>query len=235
MNEQVNAIQNVELGFNLFTWTAKFMFEGGVFMWVIVAVWGMGAAIGIDRIFRLRRFDIDAPSFMNEIKKFVLSNDVATAIQFCVQSNSLLANVVKSGLKRVNQTRQQIQDMLEASMIESNSQLQKRLSWVGLFANVCTLFGLLGTIQGLILTFGNVGIQDPTEKAKLLAVGISTAMNTTALGLVCSISLLFIHMYLATTAEKIQSDLDEHSMRLIDLLGSRRAIVQDSDDNNKVA
>jgi len=225
--EQTQQVQQVVESLNFFQWSAKFMDDGGVFMWVILSVWAAGAAVAIERFFRIKRYDVDAPSFMNDIKKHVFNNDVPAAIQYCAESSSILAKMFKAGLKRVNQSRQQIQDIIEATILECNGDVNKGINWVGLIANVCTLFGLLGTIQGLILTFGNVSVMDPTEKAKLLAVGISTAMNTTALGLVCSISLLFAHMYLSLKVQKITGDLDEQSMRLIDLLGSRKAIAED--------
>lgn len=223
--EQTQVVETL----NFLQWGAKFMADGGAFMWIILMVWAGGAAIAFERFFRVKRLDVDAPSFMGDIKKHVFNNDVPGAIQYCTESHSVLSKVLKAGLKRVNQTRQQIQDIVEATILECHGQLDKGISWVGLIANVCTLFGLLGTIQGLILTFSNVSVMDPAEKAKLLAVGISTAMNTTALGLVCSISLLFAHMYLSRKVQKITGDLDEQSMRLIDLLGSRKGVAEDKE------
>jgi biopolymer transport protein ExbB/TolQ len=201
---------------------ASFMSDGGIFMWIILAVWGVGVAIGIERWKSYFGMDSDAPSLMNEIKKFVLSNQVHQALNLCSQSKSILCFVLKSGLKRANQSRQQIQDILEASIIEANGRLEKRLSYIALFANISTLLGLLGTIIGLIGSFSAVAAADPSEKARLLAEGISKAMNTTALGLVSAIILLFIHSYLANKASKMVTDIDENSMKLIDLLGTRK-------------
>ena len=56
----------------------------------------------------------------------------------------------------------------------------KRMGYLALLANISTLVGLLGTIYGLIQSFGAVASADPASKAKLLALGISKAMNTTA-------------------------------------------------------
>jgi biopolymer transport protein ExbB len=207
---------------SMLQWFSKFMIDGGLFMWVILGIWCAGVGILIIRYFRLREYDIDAPSFMAEVKKFVLNNEVNLAIQLCGNSTSLLSKVFKEGLKRANQSRQQIQDVLEAGMIDANGKAESQLNWVALLANFSTLFGLLGTIQGLIISFSAVAGVDPSEKAKLLAVGISTAMNTTALGLVAAISLLFFHTYLVNKSQKIISDMDEYSMRLIDLFSTRK-------------
>lgn len=47
------------------------------------------------------------------------------------------------------------------------------------------VFGGLGTLLGLIKAFGSVGGEsvDPSQKARILAEGISEAMNCTAFGL----------------------------------------------------
>ena len=159
---------------------------------------------------------------MNIVKKHVLLNDVATAIQSCSNTNALLPNVLRSGLKRANQSKEQIQDAVEASMLEATPKVEKRLGYLSLVANISTLVGLLGTIYGLIQSFSAVATADPASKAKLLALGISKAMNTTALGLISAISIMVIHSILTSKSDKILSDLEENSVKLIDLLGTKR-------------
>lgn len=199
-------------------------------MWFILAAWVAGIAIGIERFFALRKADTDAPSLMNEIKKSVINNEVHTAITLCSNSPALLSRVMKAGLKRANQSRQQIQDIVEATIIESTGHAEKKLSFIALLANVSTLLGLLGTIQGLIVSFTAVTGADPAEKARLLADGISKAMNTTALGLISAISILFLHAYLAGIATKIMKEMDEYSMRLVDILGTKKNAEYKNDE-----
>ena len=66
-------------------------------------------------------------------------------------------------------------------------QIQRRSAYINMLANVSTLLGLLGTIQGLIISFMSLNQAAATAKAEILSRGISTAMNTTALGLVVAI------------------------------------------------
>jgi biopolymer transport protein ExbB/TolQ len=166
---------------------------------------------------------------MNSIKKFVVGNEMAAAIQLCAESNSLLALVMKNGLKRANQTKDQVQDALEATILEVVPKIERRLPTIALMANVSTLFGLLGTIQGLIASFAAVANAEAAEKAKLLAMGIATAMNTTALGLISAITLMMIHAYVAGRGEKMIKEIEENSVKLMDLLGTKKAYRQDQD------
>ncbi|MCY4643435.1 MAG: MotA/TolQ/ExbB proton channel family protein [Bacteriovoracales bacterium] len=203
---------------------AVFMEEGGVFMWVILAFWCFGVAIALERFFSLRRYGIKGKPLMDEIKKYVINNDVAQAIAFCSNAKSILPNVLKSGLMRANQSKEQISDAVEVKILETMPKVEKRLPSLILMANVSTLLGLLGTIYGLTQSFAAVAASDPASKAKLLALGISKAMNTTALGLISAISLMLIHSLLSGKAEKILSDMNEYSIKLIDLLGTRKGV-----------
>ncbi len=200
---------------------ALFMEEGGVFMWVILGLWTFGISISIERVKSLFLFDIKARNFMATVKKHVLANEVAQAIQLCSNSKSLLAKVIRSGLKRANQTKEQITDALDATTLEVLPMVDKRMGYMALCANISTLLGLLGTIAGLIQSFAAVASADPSSKAKLLALGISKAMNTTAMGLLAAISLMAIHAILTNKGEKIVADIDEHSLKLVDLLATK--------------
>lgn len=207
---------------NFFQEFAKFMDDGGIFMWIILAIWAFGVVVAIERLKTLLKFDADGPSLMNQIKKNVLINEVQTAIQNCSDSKALLPGVMKNGLKRANQSKEQIQDALEASMLEVIPTVEKRLPYLALIANVSTLIGLLGTIYGLIQSFAAVAAADAASKAQLLALGISKAMNTTAFGLISAISIMVIHTFLTNKAEKIISDVEHYSVKLVDLLATKK-------------
>jgi biopolymer transport protein ExbB/TolQ len=208
---------------------AKFMDDGGVFMWIILAMWIFGVIIAAERLKSLFKFDIDGTSLMNEVKKDVLTNEVQSAIQNCSTNKSLLAGVLRNGLKRANQSKEQIQDALESSMLESIPHVEKRLGYLALIANVSTLVGLLGTIYGLIQSFAAVASADAASKAELLALGISKAMNTTAFGLISAITIMVVHQILTTKADKIVGDLEHYSVKLVDLLSTRKGTKQQNE------
>ncbi len=207
---------------NIIQWAAKFMTEGGIFMWIIAIVWCIGIAIAVERLKAYFKFDIDGTSLMGNIKKNVIGNQVQDAIQTCSESKALLPFIMKNGLKRANQSKEQIQDALEASILEVVPKIEKRLSFLALAANLSTLLGLLGTIQGLIQSFAAVAQAEASQKAQLLAEGIAVAMNTTALGLMSAISLMVIHSILMSRGEKMIQEIEENSVKLLDLLATKK-------------
>jgi biopolymer transport protein ExbB len=204
---------------------ASFIQNGGGFMWVILFVWVVGIAISFERFRKLSFvYDVDGPSFMNEIQRHILSNDIQGAIRVCSGSVAALPKVLKSGLKRATQSQDQVQNAIDATALEVIPKVELRLGYLSLIANISTLFGLLGTIQGLIESFAAVAQADPAQKAELLALGISKAMNTTALGLLSAITIMMVHAFLTAKSEKIVNEIDEFSVKLLDLLGTKKTL-----------
>ncbi|MDD0852432.1 MotA/TolQ/ExbB proton channel family protein [Halobacteriovorax sp. GB3] len=202
---------------------ATFIQSGGAFMWVILLIWGIGIAIAIERFMKLSfKFDVDGASFMNELQRYILSNDIQGAIRVCSGSVAALPKVLKSGLKRSTSTPSQVQNAIDATALEVIPKVELRLNYLQLIANIATLFGLLGTIQGLIQSFSAVAAADPAQKAELLAKGISQAMNTTFLGLLAAITIMMLHTFLSSKSEKIINEIDEFSVKLMDLLGTKK-------------
>ncbi len=205
---------------------ADFIQSGGVFMWVILIIWAVGIAISLERFMKLSfKFDVDGSSFMNELQRYILSNDIQGAIRVCSGSVAALPRVLKSGLKRASSSSEQIQNAIDATALEVIPKVELRLNYLQMIANISTLFGLLGTIQGLIQSFSAVASADPAQKAELLATGISKAMNTTFLGLLAAISIMMLHTFLSSKSEKIVNEIDEFSVKLLDLLGTKNEKV----------
>ena len=206
----------------------NFINSGGIFMWFIIIVWAVGIAIAIERFAKLSFvYDVDGASFMNELQRHILSNDLQAAIRACSGSMAAVPRVLKSGLKRANQSDTQIQNAIDATALEMIPKVERRMNYLSVIANIATLLGLLGTIQGLMQSFTAISEVDPAQKAEVLALGISKAMNTTALGLFAAITIMMAHAFLSSKSEKIINEVDEFSVKLQDVLGTKKVIEKE--------
>ncbi|MGH1469515.1 MAG: MotA/TolQ/ExbB proton channel family protein, partial [Bdellovibrionales bacterium] len=115
-----------------------------------------------------------------------------------------------------------VEDAVATSLMEHTPKLTYHLNYISLIANISTLIGLLGTIQGLIMSFAAVGDSDVTNKAQALANGIAKAMNTTAFGLISAITIMVFHTILTSKAIKMNDKVDEAAGKLIDLLSVKK-------------
>ena len=203
---------------------------GWQYMWILLFVAAVAVAIAIERvIYVLIKSDINAGKFMAEIRKHVTAGDYDKALDLCQRAKDrALPTVVACGLRVVKGKEQvdfrTIQNSVDEGMLEIVPKLQKRTGFLAMLANVATLIGLMGTIYGLILAFRAVSAPgiDPTEKARLLAAGISTAMNTTLTGLLIAVPTIILYTYLANKTTKIIDEIDEHTVKLINLLTGNR-------------
>lgn len=189
----------------------------------IIVVGAFTLAIIVERAIALYwKFPIDSHGFTNEVKQKILSNDIAGAIQHCSnQSTALPAKVVKAGLLRATRDNRQIQAAIEIQAHEAVSMIRKRIAYLAMFANIATLFGLLGTIMGLIKAFGAVANVDAATKSVMLADGISTSMNATATGLAVAIPAMVAFSVLQSKANRLTEDVEGAAMVTMDLLSAR--------------
>jgi biopolymer transport protein ExbB len=66
---------------------------------------------------------------------------------------------------------------------EENMQLEHRLSYLALIGTISPMFGLLGTVDGMVQAFAVIAHSTVTPKPAELAQGIMTALVTTLVGL----------------------------------------------------
>ena len=95
-----------------------------------------------------------------------------------------------------------------------------------MLGNLATLAGLLGTITGLIKSFAGVAGVDPSQKATLLAKGISEAMNCTAFGLATGIFALLFFAILNGKTQHILDDVQEVKSQVVNLIIATRQAMR---------
>lgn len=203
---------------------------GFYYMLALAIVAAIAVAIAIERAyFILVRSNIDAPKFMSEIRKLVKAGEYKKALALCEAApNRALPRVVGAGLRKVAESEtidfRTIQNSVDEGTLEVIPKLQERTGFLAMIANVATLIGLMGTIWGLILAFKSVSVAgiDAAEKSRLLAAGISTAMNTTLMGLMIAIPSILAYTFLHNKTTKIIDEIDEHTVKLINLITGNR-------------
>ena len=198
---------------------------GGPWMYSILAVSVLAIGLIIERfIFLFFKYNINAQAFMAQIQKMVMANNVDRAIKLCnAAPSAALPKVVKAGLTRANKGEIEIQNAVEEATLEVVPQIMKRTPALQALANIATLLGLLGTIIGLINAFESLNSDQVAveDRQAVLSEGISLAMNTTAFGLIVAIPCMAAHHFLSGMTKKIVDEIDQHSVKLENLLVSR--------------
>lgn len=213
-----------------------FIKEGGFPSWMVVVVAIGCTAIAIERWIRIQfQYGINSRAFMAKLKKYILSDNIDRAISLCnSKSQALLPRVLKSGLTRAKDSVEDIQNAIDEATLEVLPKLEARALYLPTLANLATLIGLFGTIIGLIDGFNAGDAVDAVSRQALLQKSIAVAMHTTALGIFVAIPTLFIHAMLQSRINAIISDIDQYSVKLVNLLSAsqkmgRQQVSSDDD------
>jgi biopolymer transport protein ExbB len=180
---------------------------GAGFMWAITAVMAFGLAVFIERCWVLlvrSRFDRVG------VQAALASGDLEAAVG--AAGASPLAPVLQAGLGAGSPDA--AWDAMGAAAVEAEETLQGRVAYLATIGNVATMLGLLGTVYGLILAFSALGDTSAGERAVQLSEGISTAMATTAYGLLVGIPALAVHAWLEAQARAALAQIEASAGRL---------------------
>lgn len=207
--------------------------EGGLFMYPILIVGLVTASIVGERVYvlffkALNRKD----EFTREMRKLILSGNFVKAVKLANTENSPLSRIVKAGLFQIRRTDDVIQSTMDEAALLEVPYLERRTGYLAMLSNVATLMGLLGTIVGLIHSFGAVAKADAATKSTLLAAGISEAMNCTAFGLIVAIPALLAFAVLQSRTQKCVDEINEGSVRIVNLILLNRDKLLANEQNN---
>ncbi len=202
---------------------AKFFQEGGVWMYLLAGVSAFAIAVSLERvIYFYIHCRINSKALFAQITRLIRNDQVENARKLCAKMRNPLALIVETALWHFmqNETDQDIQNAVEEISLRELPKIQRRTHYISLFANISTLMGLLGTIFGLQSAFNALATADPSQKATVLAKGISIAMNTTAMGLMVAIPCMILFSFLGAKANALVEEIDESSVRILNFLFS---------------
>ncbi len=202
---------------DVFNVAVKFFQDGGVFMYFILLVFALGAAIAIERYLYLTIAKQTNRSMWDKLVPLMKANNYQQAMALSSRSKSEVGKIMAYGLSRLQLTRSRddIEIAMEEGLMEVIPRLEKRTHYLATYANIATLLGLLGTIIGLMQAFTAVANANPADKADLLSASISVAMNTTAFGLIAAIPLLLMFTVLQTKTTEIVDSMEMATVKFL--------------------
>ncbi len=199
----------------------------------ILIMGAFGIAIILERIKALYQ-NYPTPnldSFIKQISSFTMTGKMNDAVVLCDQySTSLIPKVIKTALARAHMPETVIEDGLQIAVSHATQAIQKRTSFLATIANVATLLGLFGTILGLIHSFEAVGHADAQQKSALLSAGISTAMNSTMLGLAVAIPSMLAYSFLVNRSNTLIAEVENSALKIMDILKQRFYAVDKNEE-----
>ncbi|MDG2108549.1 MAG: MotA/TolQ/ExbB proton channel family protein [Flavobacteriaceae bacterium] len=174
--------------------------------------------IYFERLFAILSAVKVTPSFMPQIRSFVMNGKLEGARQLCVQENVPVARLISKGLSRIGRPLDDINSAIENAGRLEVYQLEKNISILATISGAAPMLGFLGTVIGMILSIFEISNAGGNIDMQLLADGLYTAMTTTVAGLIVGILGYICYNHLVVKINKAVYQMEASSLEFLDLL-----------------
>ena len=196
----------------------------GMLLWF--ALFGDGALaiyFIIDSSILIKPDKLMPKRLMEGVQSAMAEGDVVKAMQVCDQNPSAMASIVTAAFQHVEEGFEAIQEAVTAASDLEQEKIQQRLNWVSVCGDLGPSLGLLGTVQGMILTFQALASGGAGDAAAL-ANSIGQALWTTAGGLIVSIPAITFFYSLRNKANRLILKMQAMTMEILN--GLRNVAVE---------
>lgn len=186
---------------------------GGPVMWPVLLVSFLGLTVVVERlIFMVRENAYRDHETVERMLEKVENRDVDGAVAMGKKSKDFVARVLVYALSNKDTS------LSNAFIRASNQELarfQQGLATLDTVITAAPLLGLLGTVTGMMGTFGSLGTGgDIASKAGSITGGVAEALIATACGLFIAVSALFPFNILNARLEDARHEIEDVSNAL---------------------
>ena len=201
----------------------KYLFDGGIFMWVILLASISGLAVIIEKMYTfLSKEKKLSENEKNQLYKALRTGNKEEILKLCKDKTDSVSKSVTKIVSNMdinfdeldNSHRQVIEGIISESILEQTTELEKGMSLLGTVVNAAPQLGLLGTVTGMIAAFSAL-TRNGTSTAKIVAGGISEALYTTAFGLIVAIPALVFYNYFNRRIDVIVAEMERAALQFL--------------------
>src|SRR5438445_731319 len=206
------------------------MSQAGPVMVVLLALSIISVMLVIVYFLSIRRGAVVSHGFMATADALLRKRDYLGLLAVSNRHGEAIARVVQKVLdfmtKNPNADLQQVREIAETEGTRVAANLNNRVIYLADIGMIAPLLGLLGTVFGIIHSFGALGADIGSARYVALSRGISEALVNTAAGLAIGIPAMMFYAFFRGRAQKLISELEAattHVLALLSLQYGKRA------------
>jgi biopolymer transport protein ExbB len=210
------------------------VYTGGPIVPVLITLSIMVITFVVERMLSLRKAQGKGAlaTFLKNIQRNLGTGDIEAAMAACDQQRGSLANIIRAGLERyqvltkeskgmeAEKQLAEVQRAIEEATALEMPLLEKNLIAMSTIASTATMFGLLGTVIGMIRAFRAMAHSGAPDAIQL-SIGISEALINTALGLFAAIIGIVAYNFFVNKVDNFTYMIDEASYDVVQTLMTR--------------
>ena len=200
----------------------KFIDQGGPFVWVLLALSFAGMMIVLEKIIFFQRTKIHVGDLMLGLANHVRKGAHDEALREAARAPGSVARVAHATLMRHYLPRADLRDIsMEAGQMEV-PRIEKNLRGLYTVALIAPLVGLLGTVNGLIVTFAKMSQSSGLSSNLDMTKGIYQALITTGLGLLVAVPAYLFYLYFVGRTKRLVHRIERGAIEIVNIICDER-------------
>src|SRR3989440_6263940 len=193
---------------NVFQTIAGFFTKGGIFMWPLLACSIVSLTTIILRTLALRERYVLPLVIESEMERLVPGTSPERLARIVHHDPSSLARIVRVALAHLRWPRSENVEAVQTRARYEMVRLERGLVVLEVIIGIAPLIGLIGTVSGLVHVFASLGVSATSADPKLIARGISEALNCTVFGLGIAVPSLIAFVYFSKKVEVLSVEME---------------------------
>lgn len=183
-------------------------------MWPLLVCSIVGLAVMVERFLYYQHITSLHDKIAKKLNQSFGKKDIEDAYKICRSYTAPLSHILLAGMAKIKQGRESVSNAMDESAIDQFAQIEKRLPILATIASVSTLLGFTGTVIGMIKAFQSIA-REGVSSPSVVAGGISTALITTATGLLIAIPVIVSYHYFSHTSDRVTRVIEKSSKELL--------------------
>lgn len=210
------------------------IYKGGPVVCIVMTLLLTTLVLSVERAFAISksRGKGNLINFVYDVKKNLEKGDLKAADKLCTEQKGSVAAIIAAGLKKYEEMETTAEvlskeqklaaiqkDIEEATALELPS-MQQNLPVIATISTLGTLFGLLGTVIGMIRSFAAMSTAGAPDSVAL-ATGISEALINTAFGIATGALAIISYSFFTGKIDNMTYAIDEMGFSVVQTYASK--------------
>lgn len=201
--------------------------SGGPVFWILMALAVSAVVIFFERLFELRRAQIDWKDFVGGIVNILDADNDEEALAICEDTAVPIANVVATAIRHRRASARVLREAVDSAGRAETGRLNRRLAVLAIIGQISPLLGLLGTVIGLIRTVLMVNGQELVVRGDLMSAAME-ALVAAAVGLGVAIPVAAMYGMLRIRMDRIVVELEAAASSIVGYISTREAAAKEA-------
>lgn len=189
-------------------------------IWPLIFASIISLAIIVERFYSLRASAVAPKGLLPEVQSWLQQNGMTKDACVRLEAHSPLGEIFASALCNADASREVTKESIEETGRAVAHKLERYLTTLGTIAAVSPLWGLLGTVIGMVELFG--AFTSTGHDVAMFARGISVALYNTAMGIMVAVPSMIFYRHFRAKVDSLIMEMELEALKLVEILHGER-------------